>query len=176
MSIKLPKKINKTDERSGMGFDIPNGTYLVCVNKCEKRIPKNGGDEYLSVEMEILDSKADAGEHCVGFKVFETFALTEKAMWRIIAFLDACYPPAFDGEDIPDDDIVKTKKRLVVKTKKEEYQGFEKVKCSSIEALETWKGVTMDIDSDGKVEYKGKNESPSKTEKKGNNAKEEVVI
>lgn len=174
MGIKLPKKINKTDERSGMGFDIPNGTYLVCVDKCEKRAPKGGGDEYLHVELEILDAKADAGERCIGFRIFETFALTEKATWRVMAFLDACYPPAFEGDEIPDADIIKAKKRLVVKTKTEEYQGFERVRCSSIEALKTWKGVTMDIDTDGKVEYKGKNGPSNQPEK--SSAKEEVVM
>jgi len=148
MGTKLPRKINKDTERKGMGFDIPNGKYLVEVMECEAREPKDGGDTYIATTFEILDSAREAGEHCIGFKIFDQFSLSEKASWRLEGFLDACYPPRFDGDEIPDTIIGK---QLVVDTKMEEYQGFERTRCRSFLKAAPWKGITQKIDKSGNV-------------------------
>lgn len=172
MGIKLPKGVKRTDERAEMGFDIPNGKYLVKINACEERTPRKGGDKYLHTELEILDALREEGEKVIGFKIFDTFALSDDAMWRLTKLLDAAYPPTFEGDEIPSDIIGK---KIVVKTKMEEYQGFEKTRCQKIEPLTAWNGVTMNIDKDGSIEYKGKKgaaSAPSSREKKS----EEVVM
>lgn len=184
MGIKLPRKINKNDERATMGFEIPNGKYLTKVIGCEQRTPKNGGDDYLAVELEILDAAREKGENCIGFKLFEQLALTEKAQWRLTGFLDACYPPRFDGDEIPTDidngDIM-----ITVDAKMEEYEGFNRPRCQSFKPATEWNGVTMKVDGAKNVTYKdesGKVESGKAAEKSTKqpaakaDGKEEVVM
>lgn len=70
---------------------IPEGEYLVQVDKCDladsKRTP---GNKNLKVEMTIQE-----GEHH-GRKLFDDISLSQKALWRVTRFVNACgiYPPA----------------------------------------------------------------------------------
>lgn len=177
MGIKLPRKINKNDERASMGFEIPNGKYLAKVIGCEQKTPKGGGNDYIALELEILDAARDKGENCIGFKIFDQLALTESAQWRLTGFLDACYPPRFDGDEIPSD-IDGGEVMLAVDVKMEEYEGYNRPRCQSFKSAQDWKGVTMKIDGAGNAAYK---EESGKEEKKGSkpakaDGKEVVVM
>jgi len=78
---------------------IPEGEYMVQVNKCDltdsKRTP---GNKNLAVEMTIQE-----GEHR-GRKLFDNLSLSQNALWRVTRFVNACgvYPPptGFKTEDL----------------------------------------------------------------------------
>ena len=168
MGTRLPKPINENTERKQMGFDIPNGTYLVEVVDCEDKLPKKGGDKYLAVELEIKDAESEKGENAIGFKIFEQFSFSAESEFRLVAFLDACYPPAFKGEEIPNDIV---ERLLVVSTREEEYQGFKRPRCRSFKTCANWKGIDSKIDDAGKyieksVDTEGKSSEPKKDDEK----------
>lgn len=178
MGTKLPRPISDDTERKGMGFDIPNGKYLVKVSNLEEREPAKGGDPYLAVELEILDAAREKGENAIGFKIFEQFSYSEKAEFRLVAFLDACYPPRFKGEEIPDD-IDDGNVWLIVDARVEEYEGFERSRCRSFAPGVNWKGVDMKVDEKGEqIEVdkpSEKNETSSSKEGKDGDTDEVVM-
>lgn len=180
MGIKLPKAVDDNTERSQMGFDVPNGKYLCKVDVLEEREKKSGGDSYVHVELEILDAANKKGENAIGFRVFEVISFSEKAEWRLVAFLDACYPPRFKGEEIPDD-IDDGSTWLVVETRLEEYEGFERPRCRSFAPSANWRGIDMKLDAEGKEigvdkpASKGDDKKPSKDGGKGS-SNEEVAL
>ncbi len=178
MGIKLPRKIDKDAERQGMGFDILNGKYLVKVVKCETKVPANKTekDKYLSVELEIVDAAKDKCASAIGFRIFETFSFSEKAQFRLENFLDACYPPKFGGEEIPDN-IANPPSWLIVDTRIEEYEGFERPRCRNFNPAVNWKGVDLQLDAEGKeVDSADKKTDTSKSATKQTSGSEEVEM
>lgn len=158
MPIKLHKKIEETTERSAQGITIPNGRYLVKVAMCEERTPQKGGDNYVNLEFEIMDTQRDAQAEAIGFKIFDKLSLTEAAQWRQVNLLDAIYPPKFVGDAIPDNIIDRL---LVVDAREEEYEGVKRVRCRTFTAAAGWKGLECTVDKDGNLVYKNKESEKS---------------
>lgn len=150
--VKLPRPIDDTTERKSMGFDIPNGEYLLKVLSCEDKEPKKGGDKYLAVELEVMDAAREKGENAIGFKVFEQFSFSKEAEFRIVAFLDACFPPKFKGDNIPETIL---DKMLIAETREEEYQGYKRPRCRSFKAAANWHGLDIKINEAGVIENAG---------------------
>jgi hypothetical protein len=163
MGAKLNRPIDDNTERGTMGFDVPNGKYLVKVNLCEERTKKSGSDRYLHTELEILDASNRKGETSIGFKIFEQLSFSEKAEWRMVGFLDACYPPRFKGESIPDD-IDDGSHWLIVETRVEEYEGYERPRCRSFAPAANWRGVDMKLDAQGKEIATAVDSEPAKSD------------
>jgi hypothetical protein len=156
-----------------MGFEIPNGKYLLKVNECEERKPEKGGNVYLAVELEILDAAKEKGENSVGFKLFEQFSFSDKAEFRLVAFLDACYPPRFRGEEIPNDIVDRW---LVADTRVEEYEGFERSRCRSFAVCAGWKGVDMKLDDLGNEIDSGNEKTDTSKESKKDGTAEDIAF
>lgn len=142
MSIKLTNPITEETERKGTF--VPNGKYLVKVNKCEERTPMKGGENYLNIELEIVDAIKADNEPAIGLRIFEKLSLSDAARWKLVAFLDACYPPKFVGNEIDVDGLW-----LVVEAKEEEYEGRTNVRCKGFTPAKNWKGATLKLDSEG---------------------------
>jgi len=157
MGIKLPKPINEDTERGRQDFEIPNGKYLVKVLVCEERIPRDkpDGEEYVALELEILDADREANMDVVGLRFFDNLSLTEKAEWRMINFLDAACgqgdPPRFKGEEIPDD-IDDEEHWMIVKSRMEEFpkgSGQTRAKVNAFYPPQNWKGIDIRTDKKG---------------------------
>ena len=157
MGIKLPRTINDDTERGRQDFDIPNGKYLVKVLVCEERIPQNKPDaeEFIALELEILDTMVEASADVIGLRIFDNLSLSEKAEWRLVNFLDAVCgkgdPPRFKGEEIPDD-IDDGEHFLIAKSRMEEYpkgSGQSRARVNAFYAPRSWNGVDMKLDAAG---------------------------
>jgi len=155
MGIKLSKPITDDTERGRQDFEIPNGKYLTKILVCEERTPDKGGDEYVALELEILDAQKEAAMDCVGLRLFDNLSLSEKAEWRMINFLDAAAgkgdPPRFKGEEIPDD-LDDGEHWMIVKSRMEEYpkgSGNSRPRVNAFYAPRNWKGVDIQTDKAG---------------------------
>jgi hypothetical protein len=78
---------------------IPEGEYLVQVNKCEYVDSKRtAGNKNLKVEMTIQEGEFH------GRKLYDDLSLSEKALWRVTRFVNACgvypQPTGFRTEDL----------------------------------------------------------------------------
>jgi hypothetical protein len=158
MGIKLPRAINDDTERSRQDFEIPNGKYLVKILVCEERVPQNkpDGEEFIALELEILDADREANAEVIGLRIFDNLSLTEKAEWRMVNFLDAALgtgdPPRFKGEEIPDD-VDDGEHWMIVKSRMEEYpkgSGNSRARVNAFYAPRDWKGVDIRLDKAGK--------------------------
>jgi hypothetical protein len=90
--------------------------------------------------------------------VFDIFSDTEAADWKLAGFLDACYPPAFEGDEIPNDIVGK---HLSLRVFTDTYQGKENKRARDYKPAAKWKGVNITVGKDGKVEPTGPSTSPS---------------
>lgn len=61
----------------------PEGEWLAKLKKIEEVEIQGSGDDGLKAQFEVIKGKAK------GSSVFETFSLTEKALWKLKSFLDA---------------------------------------------------------------------------------------
>lgn len=61
----------------------PEGEWLVQLKKAEMGEVQGSGDDCIKAQFEVIKGSAK------GNTVFETFSLTEKALWKLKSFLDA---------------------------------------------------------------------------------------
>ena len=79
---------------------VPEAVYPVSVSKIEMKDSKRTpGNKNLEIEMTIMDE----GEYH-GRKIFDTLSLSEKALWRVRDFVQACGvfpgPAGFKTEEL----------------------------------------------------------------------------
>jgi len=165
MGIRLPSKIDKNTERSEQrDFYVPDGTYLVKVSEMSEKDRNDGNGTYTNGIYEIIDCDKSANEKAIGLKIFDLLSMTDAAMWRVVNLLDACFPPKFEGEEIPNEIEGKW---MVVKVKNETYQGKENLRVKQYHSAADWEGITIKTDGAGRQIIEGK----SKTESKGSTGK-----
>lgn len=101
----------------------PEGEHLVRVKKLEMGTVQGSGDDALKAVFEVLEGD---GKGC---SVFETFSLSEKALWKLKQFLVAIGVKA-DGKLSLDLDKLEGKKCLI-DVIHEEYNGQKRAKISN---------------------------------------------
>jgi hypothetical protein len=148
MGIPLPTKIDEETERSEQrDFYVPDGTYLVRVLEADEKDRSDGNGTYLNMVSEIVDPEKMANDKAIGLKVFDLLTMSEKAMWRIVNMLDACYPPKFNGGEIPNNIVGRL---MVLKVKNETYNGKENLRVKQYHTAADWDGALMRLDSEGR--------------------------
>jgi hypothetical protein len=159
MGITLKNKVTKDTERSEQkDFFVPDGTYLCMLNKIEEK-QKNDEETFCQCEYEILDCAKKGSEEAIGLRVFDILNMNEKSEWRVINFLDAMYPPKFEGDSIPDD--VETR-WVVLAVKNEKYNGKENLRVKKFEPATSWDGLKLKTNDEGQqiIEQKPSDNKP----------------
>lgn len=100
----------------------PEGEHLVRVKKAEMGTVQGSGDDCIKAVFEVLKGE---GKGC---QVFETFSLSEKALWKLKSFLTAIGLKA-DGKFQLDLDKIEGK-TCVIDVIHEEYNGQKRAKIS----------------------------------------------
>lgn len=100
----------------------PEGEHLVKVKKAEMGTVQGSGDDCIKVVFEVVKG---SGKGC---NVFETFSLSEKALWKLKGFLTAIGMKA-DGKFQLDLDKIEGK-LCVIDVIHEEYNGQKRAKIS----------------------------------------------
>lgn len=101
----------------------PEGEWLAKLVKIEEVTIQGSGDDGLKAQFEVL--KGDAK----GCKVFETFSLGEKALWKLKSFLDATGMKS-DGKLMLDLDKLEGK-TCILDVVHDEYNGQKRAKISA---------------------------------------------
>lgn len=101
----------------------PEGEWLAKLVKIEEATIQGSGDDGLKAQFEVL--KGDAKD-C---KVFETFSLGEKALWKLKSFLDATGMKS-DGKLMLDLDKLEGK-TCILDVVHDEYNGQKRAKISA---------------------------------------------
>ncbi len=101
----------------------PEGEWLAKLVKIEEVTIQGSGDDGLKAQFEVL--KGDAK----GCKVFETFSLGEKALWKLKSFLDAAGMKS-DGKLMLDLDKLEGK-TCILDVVHDEYNGQKRAKISA---------------------------------------------
>ena len=100
----------------------PEGEHLVKVKKAEMGTVQGSGDDCIKVVFEVVKG---SGKGC---NVFETFSLSEKALWKLKGFLTAIGMKA-DGKFQLDLDKIEGK-LCMIDVIHEEYNGQKRAKIS----------------------------------------------
>lgn len=119
MSRKI--KVNMTGVESYTR--CPEGEHLAKLKKIEEGTVQGSGDDCLKAQFEVI--KGD-GKGCL---VFETFSLTEKALWKLKSFLEAAGTKA-DGKMVLDLDKLEGK-TCIIDVIHDEYNGVKRAKIAS---------------------------------------------
>lgn len=101
----------------------PEGEWLAKVSKIEEGTVQGSGDDCLKARFEVIKGSAK------GCNVFETFSLTEKALWKLKSFLEAIGMRA-NGKISLDLDKLEGKV-CVIDVIHDEYNGTKRAKISS---------------------------------------------
>lgn len=110
----------------------PEGEWLAKLTKIEEGTVQGSGDDCLKARFEVIKGSAK------GSTVFETFSLTEKALWKLKSFLEAIGMKA-NGRISLDLDKLEGK-ICVIDVIHDEYNGTKRAKISSY--------VKPDLDED----------------------------
>lgn len=158
MSRKI--KVNMTGVESYTR--CPEGEHLAKLKKIEEGTVQGSGDDCLKAQFEVI--KGD-GKGCL---VFETFSLTEKALWKLKSFLEAAGTKA-DGKMVLDLDKLEGK-TCIIDVIHDEYNGVKRAKIASYmkpsEVEDDDDEDVDDIDEDEDEEE----ETPKKSSKKSTKA------
>lgn len=145
----------------------PEGEHVVKVKKAEMGTVQGSGDDCVKAVFEVI--KGDAK----GAQVFETFSLSEKALWKLKSFLQAIGIKA-DGKFTLDLDKIEGK-ICSVDVIHEEYNGQKRAKISDYLKASSSKDEDDDEDEDDDDEEDEDEEEeapkPKKSSKKAPPAK-----
>lgn len=119
MSRKI--KVNMTGVESYTR--CPEGEHLAKLKKIEEGTVQGSGDDCLKAQFEVIKGE---GKGCL---VFETFSLTEKALWKLKSFLEAAGTKA-DGKMVLDLDKLEGK-TCIIDVIHDEYNGVKRAKIAS---------------------------------------------
>lgn len=101
----------------------PEGEWLARLTKIEEGTVQGSGDDCLKARFEVIKGSAK------GCSVFETFSLTEKALWKLKSFLEAVGMKA-NGKISLDLDKLEGKV-CILDIIHDEYNGTKRAKISS---------------------------------------------
>jgi hypothetical protein len=156
MSRKI--KVNMTGVESYTR--CPEGEHLAKLKKIEEGTVQGSGDDCLKAQFEVIkgDSK--------GCLVFETFSLTEKALWKLKSFLEAAGTKA-DGKMVLDLDKLEGK-TCIIDVIHDEYNGVKRAKIASyMKPSEVEDDDDEDVDD---IDEDEEEETPKKSSKKSTKA------
>lgn len=146
----------------------PEGEWLAKVAKIEEGTVQGSGDDCLKARFEVIKGSAK------GCNVFETFSLTERALWKLKSFLEAVGMRA-NGKISLDLDKLEGKV-CIIDVIHDEYNGTKRAKISSYNKPEEDYDEEEDEDEDEEEEEeappKKSAKAPAKPAKK---AKKPVV-
>lgn len=106
----------------------PEGTWLVKLASIEETTVQGSGDDALKAKFEVIKGSAK------GCAVYETFSLSEKALWKLKSFLEAIGMKA-DGKMKLNLDRLEGK-TCSIDVIHEEYQGTKRAKIASYQKPE----------------------------------------
>ena len=101
----------------------PEGEWLAQLKKAEMGEVQGSGDDCIKAQFEVIKGSAK------GNTVFETFSLTEKALWKLKSFLDAAGMKS-NGKLTLDLDKMEGKV-CIIDVIHDEYNGQKRAKISS---------------------------------------------
>ena len=134
----------------------PEGEWLARLTKIEEGTVQGSGDDCLKARFEVIKGSAK------GCTVFETFSLTEKALWKLKSFLNAIGMKANGKISI---DLDKLEGKIcIIDVIHDEYNGTKRAKISSYNQAED-----DDDDEDEDIEEEDEDEEeepPRKPTKK----------
>lgn len=140
----------------------PEGEWFAKVKKVEMGEIQGSGDDCLKAQLEVIKGEAKG---CV---VYETFSLSEKALWKLKSFLEAVGLKA-TGKFTLDLDKLEGK-TCVIEVIHDEYNGTKRAKISTYlkptAADEDDEDVDDEDDEDEEEEEKPAPKKSSKTAKK----------
>ena len=132
----------------------PEGEWLARLSSIEEGTVQGSGDDCLKARFEVIKGSAK------GCAVFETFSLTEKALWKLKSFLEAAGMKA-NGKLSLDLDKLEGKV-CIIDVIHDEYNGQKRAKIASYLKAED---DEEDIDDD-EDEMEEEDETPRKPVKK----------
>lgn len=133
----------------------PEGEWLARLTKIEEGTVQGSGDDCLKARFEVIKGSAK------GSTVFETFSLTEKALWKLKSFLNAIGMKA-NGKISLDLDKLEGK-ICMIDVIHDEYNGTKRAKISSYNPAEDEDDEDEDTEDDEEEE---EDEPPRKPTKK----------
>lgn len=133
----------------------PEGEWLARLTKIEEGTVQGSGDDCLKARFEVIKGSAK------GSTVFETFSLTEKALWKLKSFLNAIGMKA-NGKISLDLDKLEGK-ICMIDVIHDEYNGTKRAKISSYNPAEDEDDEDEDVEDD---EDEEEDEPPRKPAKK----------
>lgn len=137
----------------------PEGEWLAKLTKIEEGTVQGSGDDCLKARFEVIKGSAK------GSNVFETFSLSEKALWKLKSFLEAIGMKA-NGRISLDLDKLEGK-ICVIDVIHEEYNGTKRAKISAYIKPEDDDDEDSDEDEDDEEEEEDDTpRKPTKTAKK----------
>lgn len=137
----------------------PEGEWLARLSSIEEGTVQGSGDDCLKARFEVIKGSAK------GCAVFETFSLTEKALWKLKGFLDAIGVKA-DGKISLDLDKLEGKV-CVIDVIHDEYNGQKRAKISSyIKPEDDEDEDEEDEEEEEEAPRKSAKKAPAKTTKK----------
>ena len=129
----------------------PEGEWLARLKKIEEVEIQGSGDDGLKAQFEVIKGEAK------GCSVFETFSLTEKALWKLKSFLDAAGLKSSGRLSLDLDKL--EGKTCIIDVIHDEYNGQKRAKISAY----IKPGSEPDEDDEEEDEEE---EEPKKTSKK----------
>ena len=131
----------------------PEGEWLAKLSSIEEGTVQGSGDDCLKARFEVIKGSAE------GCAVFETFSLTEKALWKLKGFLEAIGMKA-NGKLSLDLDKLEGKV-CIIDVIHDEYNGQKRAKIASY-----MKPVEDDEEDEEEDEDEEEEETPRKPAKK----------
>lgn len=117
----------------------PEGEWNAKLIKAEMDVTQGSGEDCIKAQFEVISGEAK------GCRVFETFSLGEKALWKLKSFLEAAGVKA-SGKIVLDLDKIEGK-TCVIDVILDEYNGQKRAKISGY-LKATSKSVVVDADDD----------------------------
>lgn len=136
----------------------PEGEWLAQLKKAEMGEVQGSGDDCIKAQFEVIKGSAK------GNTVFETFSLTEKALWKLKSFLDAVGMKS-NGKLTLDLDKMEGKV-CIIDVIHDEYNGQKRAKISSY----IKPGEDEDIDDEDEDIDEEEDEEEEAPKKKGKKA------
>lgn len=141
----------------------PEGQWLAKVKKVELGEVQGSGDDALKAQFEVIEGSAK------GNTVFETFSLTEKALWKLKSFLMAIGNKA-DGKMTLDLDKLEGK-ICGIDVIHDEYQGTKRAKISTYLKPQDLQDSESDEDDEDEDDEEEEEEEVKPSKKKAAPAK-----
>jgi hypothetical protein len=135
----------------------PEGEWLAQLKKAEMGEVQGSGDDCIKAQFEVIKGSAK------GNTVFETFSLTEKALWKLKSFLDAAGMKS-NGKLTLDLDKMEGKV-CIIDVIHDEYNGQKRAKISSY--IKPGEDEDEDDDEDEDIDDEEEDEEEEAPKKKG---------